>query len=655
MTSGSSLPRVAALAGPYGSGKTTLLESLLAVCGALPRKGSVDDGTSAGDSSPEARRSKMSTEVNVASAAYLGDRWTFLDCPGSIEFQQDARNALLVCDVAVLVVEPDPTRAIMLAPLLRFLDDNAIPHMLFVNKVEGAKARLAETLTAIQEVSDRKLLLREAPIRGAAGIVGYVDLISERAYRYRNGQKSELIPLPDQDGPASAQARQELLENLADLDDHLLEELLTDIVPEKAEVYRLLAQDLASDLVVPVFFGSADQDFGVRRLLKALRHDIAPRPGDGARIFKTVHAPHTGKLSYARVWSGSFSEGTPVAGQRPSGLFLPQGAALVKTDRAEPGDIVAFGRLEALHTGDVVGGGNGKDPWPAALPALFSLAVVSEKKQDDVKLSASLAKLCEEDPSLRVEHHPDTGELVLWGQGEIHLQMAIERLRQRFNLDVTGKKPQVPYRETIRKAISEHGRFKRQTGGHGQFGDVFLDVAPLPRGEGFRFSDTVVGGAVPKSYIPAVEEGVRDYLKRGPLGYPVIDVKVVLTSGSYHSVDSSDMAFKQAARLAMSEALPKCEPVLLEPILGIEIAVPADYTSKAQLIISSRRGRILGTDAKEGWKGWDVVSAQMPQAEMANLIVDLRSLTMGVGTFSWTFDHFQELQGKAAEKVMSAH
>ena len=344
-------------------------------------------------------------------------------------------------------------------------------------------------------------------------------------------------------------------------------------------------------------------------------------------------------------------------GRRPASLgSVPSaGAALVKTDRAEPGDIVAFGRLEALHTGDVVGGGNGKDPWPAALPALFSLAVVSEKKQDDVKLSASLAKLCEEDPSLRVEHHPDTGELVLWGQGEIHLQMAIERLRQRFNLDVTGKKPQVPYRETIRKAISEHGRFKRQTGGHGQFGDVFLDVAPLPRGEGFRFSDTVVGGAVPKSYIPAVEEGVRDYLKRGPLGYPVIDVKVVLTSGSYHSVDSSDMAFKQAARLAMSEALPKCEPVLLEPILGIEIAVPADYTSKAQLIISSRRGRILGTDAKEGWKGWDVVSAQMPQAEMANLIVDLRSLTMGVGTFSWTFDHFQELQGKAAEKVMSAH
>ena len=639
MTSGSALPRVAALAGPYGSGKTTLLESILLLCGAVSRKGSIGEGGLGG-------------EVAIAGCTYLGDAWTFLDCPGSIEFQQDTRNALLVADVAVLVVEPDPARAIMVAPLMRFLDDHAIPHILFVNKVEGAKARLGETLTAIQEVSDRKLLLREAPLRDGSGIVGFVDLISERAYRYRSGQKSERIPTPEPARPASAEARQALLENLADLDDHLLEELLSDIVPETAEVYSLLARDLASDLVVPVFFGSGAQDFGVRRLLKALRHDVVSRSGEGARIFKTVHAAHTGKLSYARIWGGQLSESAPVGGHRPSGLYAPAGLSLAKTDKAGPGEVVALGRIEPLQTGDLVGAEKGSKDWPAALPALFCLALSAARKQDEVKLTAALAKLAEEDPSLRFEHDCNTNELVLWGQGEIHLNTALERLHSRFNLDVTGRRAQVPYRETIRKPVSQHGRHKRQTGGHGQFGDVYIDIAPLPRGGGFAFSDKVVGGVVPRQYIPGVEEGAREAMRRGPLGFPVVDVAVVLTSGSYHAVDSSDMAFKQAGRLAMSEGLARAEPVLLEPVLAIEIAVPADYTSKAQLILSSRRGRILGTDARAGWRGWDSVTAHLPQSEMAGLIVDLRSLTMGVGTFSWAFAHFQELQGKAAEKII---
>jgi len=639
MTSGSAPPRVAALVGPHGSGKTTLLDSILFLCGATSRKGSAGE-------------SALGTEVAMAGCSYLGDRWTFLDCPGSVEFQQDARNAALVCDIAILVAEPEPDRAVMLAPMLRFLDDHSIPHILFVNKVEGAKARLAETLTAIQDVSDKKLLLREAPLQEGSGIVGFVDLISERAYRYRPGQKSEHIPMPVPAQPVSASARQTLLENLADLDDHLLEELLSDIVPETAEVYRLLGQDLASDLVVPVFFGSGSQDFGVRRLLKALRHDVIPRPGHGARIFKTVHAAHTGKLSYARLWSGQISEGAPIDGHRPSGLYTPVGIGLTKTDKVGPGEVVALGRIDSLQTGDLVGAEKTSDDWPASLPALFCLALAAARKQDEVKLTAALARLSEEDPSLRFEHDITTNELVLWGQGEIHLNTALERLRSRFNLEVAGRRAQVPYRETIRKAVTEHGRHKRQTGGHGQFGDVHIDIAPLPRSGGFAFSDKVVGGVVPKQYIPAVEEGAREAMRHGPLGFPVVDVRVVLTSGSYHSVDSSDMAFKQAGRLAVSEGLAKADPVLLEPVLAIEIAVPADYTSKAQLILSSRRGRILGTDAREGWRGWDTVAAHLPQAEMAGLIVDLRSLTMGVGTFSWSFAHFQEMQGKAADKII---
>ena len=665
MTAKSTLPRVAALVGPYAGGKTSLLESLLAATGAIARKGSVTAGTSAGDASPEARHRLMSVEVNVAHASYLNDQWTFLDCPGSVEFQQDAYNALLVADVAVVVVEPEPARAVMVAPLLKYLDQNSVPHLIFINKVENGQVRLRETLEALQAVSDRPLVLRELPIRKGDAITGYIDLVSERAYQYREGKPSELIKLPTTELSDEQTARQEMLEHLADLDDHLLEELLSDVAPPSGEVFENLSRDMAADLIVPVLFGSATQDHGINRLLKSLRHDV-PDPTDSrwragllpegaavARVFKTQHAAHTGKLSFARVWRGEFSEGAAIDGVRPSGLFTAVGDTLNKATKAGIGDVVAFGRLEEVKTGALLGPADADTPdWPAPLPPLFPLAVETEKKQDEVKLTAALAKLAEDDPSLSVELNQDTGELVLWGQGEIHLQVALEKLKNRFNLAVTGHKPQVPYKETIKKAVSEHGRHKRQSGGHGQFGDVLIDIAPQPRGAGFAFVDKVVGGSVPRQYIPSVGEGVEDFLRQGPLGFPVVDIKVTLTDGSYHAVDSSDMAFKTAARIAMTDGMPKCEPVLLEPILAVEIAVPADATPKAQRIISSRRGQILGYEAKDGWKGWDVVSAYLPQAEMADMIVELRSLTMGVGTFSWKFDHLQELTGRAADKVV---
>jgi len=665
MSDKTSYPRVAALVGPYASGKTSLLESLLLASGAISRKGSVTEGNSVGDSSPEARHRLMSVEVNVASANYLEDHWTFLDCPGSIEFQQDSYSALMVADAAVVVVEAEPSRAVMAAPILKFLDQHSIPHIIFINKVESGQIRLRETLEALQAVSDRPLLLRELPIRNGDAITGFIDLVSERAYQYRQGQPSELMTLPETELADEQSARQDMLEHLADLDDHLLEELLSDIAPPQGEVYDNLHRDIAADLLVPVFFGSAAQDHGIRRLLKCLRHDVPcvaetrTRLGlqaEGAplaRVFKTQHAAHTGKLSYARVWRGEFSEGSQVNGIRPSGLFSVLGANLSKAAKAREGEIAAFGRLDPVMTGDALGPlDNGAAPWPERLKPLFPLAVHIDKKQDEVKLTAALAKLTEDDPSLSLDQSPDTGELVLWGQGEIHLLVALEKLKSRFNLVITGHKPQVPYKETIRKSVTEHGRHKRQSGGHGQFGDIQIDISPLPRGAGFQFADSISGGVVPKQYIPAVGEGVEDYLKRGPLGFPVVDVKVTLTDGSYHAVDSSDMAFKTAARIAMTDGMPKCEPVLLEPVLAVEITVPAEHTSKAQRIVASRRGHILGYEAKEGWNGWDEVSAQLPQAEMADMIIELRSLTMGVGTFSWSFDHLQEVTGKAAEKVV---
>ena len=584
----------------------------------------------------------------------------FSDCPGSIEFQQDSLNALRIADAAIIVVEAEPARAIMVAPLLRALDQHGVPHLIFINKVENAQARLRETLEALQAFSERPLLLRQVPIRHDDAVDGFIDLVSERAYHYRQGQPSELIQLPVSELPEEQSARQEVLEHLADFDDDLLEKLLSDTQPVTAEVFANLSRDVAQARVVPVLFGSATADHGIIRLLKSLRHDV-PSPSETvkrlgflpqgpaqARVFKTIYASHTGKLSFARIWRGEFTEGMTIGDTRPSALFAATANGLTKVTRAGIGEIVAFGRLDTAHTGDLLAEETAS-PWPEPLPPLFSLAPESVKKQDDVKLSSALTKLVEEDPSLSLRQD---SELVLWGQGEIHLQVALEKLKSHFGLTISSGRPEIPYKETIMSGVSQHGRYKRQSGGHGQFADITLEIEPLPRGTGFQFADEIVGGVVPRQYIPAVEEGAIDTLKRGPLGFPVVDVKITLNDGGFHPVDSSDMAFKTVARTTLTEALPKCDPVLLEPILSVVITVPSTFTSKAQRVISGRRGQILGYQAKEGWKGWDIVQAFLPEAEMSDLIVELRSLTMGVGTFSWKFDHLQELTGRPAEKVV---
>lgn len=666
-------PRCAALVGPYLSGKTTLLESLLFATGAISRKGSVEDGNCVGDSAPEARARKMSVEISAASTEFLGEAWTFLDCPGSVELAQEAQQALMAADAAVVVAEPEPAKALTLAPLLKFLDDHKIPHLLFVNKMDTAAHRVSEVLAALQAVSARPLLLRQVPIRtpdqsGIEQITGYVDLVSERAYQYKPGQPSDLVKMPETVLEREQTARRGLLESLADFDDVLLEELLEDAIPSREEIYQQLTKDLAADLIVPVFLGAAVRDFGVRRLLKALRHEV-PGPMETARrlgvvaeagdtvaqVFKTYHQAHTGKLSLARVWAGQLQDGMTLSGHRVGGVSRMKGHETIKLAAAGAGEVVALGRMDQVETGALLSAGGKATmamPWPAGPAPLFSLAIETENRADEVKLTAALHKLTEEDAALTIEQNPAAHELILWGQGEIHLQIVLDRLKLKYNLPVKSHRPQVNYKETIRKGIAHHARFKRQTGGHGQFADIHVKLAPLPRGKGFEFHDEIVGGAVPRQYIPSVEEGIREYLAQGPLGFPVVDVAVTLTDGQYHSVDSSDMAFKTAARMAMTEAMPKCEPVLLEPIYAVTVTVPNEFTSRAQRLISGRRGQILGFDAKAGWPGWDEVSAYLPQSELHDLIIELRSLTLGVGSFAWKFDHLQELVGRLADKVV---
>ncbi|WP_353858667.1 elongation factor G [Azospirillum formosense] len=660
--------RCAALVGPYLSGKTSLLESLLSAAGATTRKGSVRDGNAVGDSSPEAKARQMSVEVNVASFEFLGERWSVLDCPGSVELACETQSALMVADVAVIVAEAAPEKAVLLAPLFKFLDDNRIPHLLFINKVDSlGDLRVRDVVQAYQAVSARKLVLREVPIREGGKITGFVDLVSERAWHFNPHKPSNLVQIPDSLKDREHEARQEMLEAVADYDDALLEKLLEDVAPDTQEVYDRLARELADDLIVPVFFGSAENDNGIRRLLKALRHegpDVATTaeragiPADAtvaAQVFKTLNGSHAGKISLVRVWRGTVNDGMTLGGERVSGVFRMMGHNQEKLSQAATGEVVALGRLDKAATGDLLtdkGNAGRSALWPELPPPVFGLALHAQNRNDEVKLTAAIQKLVEEDPSLRLDQSTDTGELVLWGQGDIHLQIAMDRLRNKFNVTVKGVPPQVPYRESIRKGTSHHARYKRQTGGHGQFADIHVEVKPLPRGTGFQFEDGIVGGVVPRQFIPAVETGVRDYAVRGPLGFPVVDFAVKLTGGQFHAVDSSEMAFKTVARQAMTEALPACEPVLLEPILTVSIAVPSDFTSKVQRLVSGRRGQILGYDARPGWQGWDEVKAYLPQAEMHDLIVELRSLSLGVGTFTWSFERLQELTGKAADKAV---
>ena len=660
--------RVVALVGPYSSGKTALLESMLHACGAITRKGTAEAANRTGDSSAEARARKMGVEINVACAEFMDDSWAFLDCPGSIEFQYDTQAALMVCDAAVVVCDPDPARATALAPLLHQLEALRVPHMLFVNKIDTAHRRIAELMAALQHISARKLVLRQVPIRqcgadGAETVAGYVDLVSERAYRYKQGEASDLIEIPSDIKQRENEARRELLESLADFDDALLEKLLEDVVPEKTAIYKDLHEELAADQIVPVLIGAAAQDHGVRRLLKALRHDVpsvaqtlkrrGTAQGTAVEIFKTLNLAHTGKMSLARVWSGEVKEGDVIDGQRIGGALRPFGLQFSKAGKARAGDVAALAKMDRAATGDALGAR--LSPWGERPTSVFELAIHARNRADEVKLSTALAKLAEEDPSLMVEAREETHELVLRGQGEIHLHVTIEKLAGRYGVPVEKSVPRVAYRETIRKGAKQHGRYKRQTGGHGQFGDVHLEISPLPAGTGIKFTERIVGGVVPRQYIPGVEAGVREWMAKGTLGFPVVDVGVTLYDGTYHNVDSSDQAFRMAAKLALGEAMPLCQPVLLEPIVHVTVFAPSEFTAKLQRIVTTRRGQLLGYNARAGWTGWDEVKALMPASDIHDLIVEIRSLTFGVGSFRAQFDHLQELVGKMAEKVIETH
>jgi elongation factor G len=648
-------PRAVALVGPQGAGKTALFEALLAAAGHAMRRGA------------DPRDRAMGTETRLAHCTMDGDPFALLDCPGSVEFAHEAEAALAIADLAIVVCEPAPARAVALGPIFRLIEANGLPSLVFINKLDTlGDARVRDTLEAMQAQSRRPLVLRQVPIREGEAIIGYVDLVSERAYRYRRGDASEIIRMPETVAAREREARMQLAETLADHDDALLEKFLEDAIATPQDLYRAMHNDLAHGAVDAVLLGTAERGGGVRRLWKALRHDTpelvetAARRGVDAtgesplaQVFKTLHTGHGGKLSYARLWRGALRDGVMLGGVRLGGISKFPGGEAEKVAEASEGEVVALGRLEGIATGRTIGAEKevAQLAFPRPPAPVHALAIATDDRKDDMRLNTALAKLQEEDPALGVLHDAQLGQLVISGQGEIHLQTAIARLARAHGVKVTAARPRTGYRETIRRTVRQHARLKRQTGGHGQFADVTLEIEPRGRGEGFSFASHIVGGAVPKRFIPAVEEAAEDALKKGPLGQIVVDVAVRLMDGTFHSVDSSDMAFATATRMAMQEGLAKASPVLLEPIHEVAVLVPNGFTAAAQRLLSERRGQILGYAEREGWPGWDEMKALVPEAEIFGMITELRSMTMGLGTYTHRFDHLAEAQGVVAQKA----
>jgi elongation factor G len=667
-----------AVVGTHHSGKTTLVETILATCGAISRRGSVADGTTTTDFEPECIEHLQSTCVGFAYAMCGAVDLNLIDCPGFIDFFEETKIALLAADAALIVIEPDPGRIGQTQSLVDFIEAHKLPHLFLVNKMDRPGADFLGTLAALQQAYGMHVVAQQIPIGAGETYRGFVDLAENKAYLCNECEQDE-TEIPADLQPIVSEQRTKLLEALGDFDDHLLEELLDGIEPSREEIRRDLCEDCSHDRIIPVLAASGLTGAGIRALLETIerefpspeaepRHDsagrlVAPDPHGPvvAQVCKTFVHPQSGKLSVVRVFSGTITADTPLVDAsrggvavRPSGLFRLQGKRQDAVKSAIAGSIVALGRLEGVATGDTLTSPNANVTMPMIEPAepLFALAIRPKEKLDEAKLSQMLARIIDEDPSLRVARAEFTNELQLLGNGEIHVKTATERLSRKYHLALETAQPTIPYRETITSSTEIHARYKHQTGGHGQFGDVWLRIEPRPRGHGITFDEQIVGGVVPKQFIPAVEKGVREALLHGPkAGFPVVDLHVTLFDGAYHAVDSSEASFKTAAAMAIRDGLPKCNPVILEPIVRLEIQVPSAYASTIVSQLTAKRGQILSYEADEQRPGYEKIIALVPQVELGRYITERRTASQGLGTFTWRHERFEIVPDKVAQTI----
>lgn len=678
--------RNVAFIGINKSGKTSLLEALLHLTGATSRLGKIQEGTCVTDYEPESTDRQISTQVSAAHLNYKGVQFNILDCPGFIDFTEEVKLALMGVDTAIFVVEPDPNRLIQMDTLLSFTEEIGIARMVVVNKMDKPDLPLEETMKILKEMPGNKTPRPLAPLHYPIGtgedFKGYVSVLKEEAFIYGEKGEPQKTDMPDDLTEKYEESREKLIESLADTDDNLLEMVLEGEEPPLELLEKDLGLALKAGTFVPILVGSAMTNAGLIPLLDLIIA-LCPSPDereykdkdgnkievkeDGpviAQVLKSYVNPQSGKMSLVRVFSGTLKpesqltvsnrEDSPK--ERSGGLYQLQGKKQDSLDSAGPGSIACLSRMDNPRTGETITTNGDKTvmPTPKEPPALYSLAISPKNRSDEAKLSTLLQKLIEEDPILKVDRDPDTHEFCLYGQGEVHLTLNRQRLERKYSLSLESARPKIAYKETIAKSVNAHGRHKKQSGGKGQFGEVYLKIEPRERGAGIEFTESIVGGSVPKQYIPGTEKGVKEALAKGPCaGYPCVDVAVNLYDGKFHDVDSDEMSFKMAGILAMKDGMSKANPFILEPVAKVNIYVPNDYTSGVLGQITGRRGQILGFSADPEQQRWDIVNCNMPQSELWDYIIELRTHTQGLGYYTWEFDHFAQVPANISQKLIN--
>jgi elongation factor G len=670
------------LVGHGGSGKTTLAEALLHHTGVVSRMGRVEDGSTVCDTEPEEVKRHLSLSLAIAPIEVDGHKINLIDTPGYLDFVADVHAALRVADLAVFVVSAIEGVEVGTEVAWRLAARLGVPRMIFVNKLDRERASFDRTLQQLEELFGAGVAPLELPIGSEASFRGVADLLTDRAFLYDGGTVTE-TDVPDDMEAREHQIHDSLVEGIVIGDDGLMERYLEGDIPSFQELEHVLAAGVAAAQVFPVVCGSATLGVGVDRLVQYIC-EIGPSPAsrppvevqagddiagvtadpDGpplAFVFKTLADPYVGRISLFKVLSGTIRTDDHLrnprtgADERLHSLFVLRGKDHVEVTEVRAGDIAAVAKLSSTLTGDTLAPmGTPVVVPPSELPEpTLTIAVRARTSADDDKLATALHRLQEEDPALRVRLEEETHQTLLDGMGETHLAVTLERLHRKFGVDLDTEDVKVPYRETVTAHAEAEGKHKKQSGGHGQFGVADIRLDPLPRGSGFQFVDAVVGGAVPRQFIPAVEKGIQEAMVQGGLrGYPVVDVRVELYDGKYHAVDSSEMSFKMAGALAFREALAKAEPVVLEPVSHLEVTVPDSLLGDVMGDLNSRRGRVLGSESNGD--GSCVVISEVPTSELLRYAIDLRSITGGRGSFHVHHDHYDPVPANLVERLVGS-
>jgi elongation factor G len=672
--------RNVAVVGHNGVGKTTLVAALLHAAGVLTRPGKVEDGTCPTDFDAEEIERKISINLSVVHAVHRDVRINFLDAPGYGIFSPEARSAVYAADAALIVLDAVSGVEVQTERVWKFAQEFERPVLFVVNRMDRERASFDRVVESLNKKFGRGIIPLQIPVGEEKGFRGTVDLVRMESHIQEDGKRVD-GPIPEALAARAKAEHENLVETVAEGEDDLMEKFFAQGTLEAQDIVPGLRREIVERKVFPVVCASSALGIGVMRILdscvallpspESRRVEAVGKDGKPvlvfcnekdhavAQVFKTVSDPFAGRISYLRVFAGHFqSDGsyfnsTRGVPERFSGLFLPQGKEHVSVPEARAGDIVAVAKLKETLTGDSI---TTKDN-PVVLPALtvpeasIAYAIEPKAKGDEDKISTALHKLIEEDPSLAFQRDEETKEFHLAGASQLHVEIAVARLKKRYGVEVILHPPKVPYRETITRKAEAHGRHKKQTGGHGQFADCKIKVEPLPRGEDFEFVDDIYGGAIPRNFIPAVEKGIQEVRRKGYLaGYPMVDFRVILYDGQYHDVDSSELAFKLAGALAYKEAMEKAKPTLLEPIMNVEITAPNEYVGDLMGDLSSRRGQVQGMEANEDDT---VIRALVPMAELLTYGAQLRSITQGRGSFHLEFSHYSEVPHSLQDKIIA--